>query len=89
MWLVLTNLKSHVFFQLCDQIILHCVKDILEAKLIDFYWKITLTYFISVRCITTNKFECFNDWYPITAAKWQKMLKTISGTEKTFNDFVL
>ena len=50
-----------VFFQLCGQIILHCVKDILEAKLIDFFWKVTSAYFISVRCIITKKPECFDD----------------------------
>ena len=39
------NMKSHVFFYLCNQIILHCVKDILEAKLNKFLLKSNVNLF--------------------------------------------
>ena len=39
------NMKSHVFFYLCNQIILHCVKDILEAKLNRFLLKSNVNVF--------------------------------------------
>ena len=39
------NMKSHVFFYLCNQIIFHCVKDILEAKLNRFLLKSNVNLF--------------------------------------------
>ena len=39
------NMKSHVSFHLCDQIILHCNKDILEAKLNRFLLKSNVNLF--------------------------------------------
>ena len=82
------NMKSHVFFYLCNQIILHCVKDILEAKLNRFLLKSNVNLFHLSKVLYSVKKnpEFFNDWCSITAAKWQKMLITISGTEKTFHN---
>ena len=54
------NMKSHVFFYLCNQIILHCVKDILEAKLNRFLLKSNVNLFHLSKVLYSVKKKTLN-----------------------------